>query len=122
MAISFYIGFIIPIIAPFVVFYNMIFVPIFRGNFPTVFLIGLLAMSMLMSMTQMLMRRSKLWIYGIVYQLYYITVLIWQMPVAWVTFWKTTWGTRKTDSDLKAEQRKDRRKTSSRRQTYVEDS
>jgi glycosyltransferase, family 2 len=27
-------------------------------------------------------------------------VLLWQMPVAWVTFWKTTWGTRLTQADL----------------------
>ena len=32
--------------------------------------------------------------------IYYEAVLLWQMPVAWFTFWKSTWGTRMTPADL----------------------
>ena len=32
------------------------------------------------------------------------------MPIAWVTFWKSTWGTRMTPSDVKEKERKQRRK------------
>lgn len=27
-------------------------------------------------------------------------VLLWQMPIAWFTFWKSTWGTRMTPADV----------------------
>lgn len=124
MAISFYIGYIIPILAPLIVLYNMLYVPIFQGYFPTVFFIGLFSMAMLMSMTQLLMRRSKLWMYGIVYQAYYIAVLVWQMPLAWVTFWKTTWGTRMTANDIRAKWRGKRGRRQPNRpvvNTYAED-
>ena len=38
--------------------------------------------------------------------LYYEAVLLWQMPIAWVTFWKSTWGTRMTPEDVKAARKK----------------
>ena len=105
MALSFYLGFIIPIIAPVIVFYNLIYLPVFHGTAPITFLVGFFAMSMMMSMAQLLMRRSSLWWYGLGYNLYHILVLIWQMPIAWFTFWKSTWGTRMTTSDLRARRR-----------------
>ena len=33
-------------------------------------------------------------------------VLLWQMPIAWFTFWKSTWGTRMTPADVEAQERK----------------
>ena len=41
---------------------------------------------------------------------YYEAVLLWQMPVAWVTFWKTTWGTRMTLADIAALNKKKKKK------------
>ena len=32
------------------------------------------------------------------------------MPVAWVTFWKSTWGTRMTPADVAEQQKKDKTK------------
>lgn len=110
MAVFFYIGLIVPVAAPVVVLYNLVYVPITQRVFPTTFLVGLFLMSLIMSVVQLLLRRSSTWIYGMLFCIYYEVVLLWQMPVAWVTFWKSTWGTRMTPEDLKEQERKGRRK------------
>lgn len=110
MALFFYAGFLIPLLAPVVVVYNLIYVPIFHGTVPVTFLVGLFVMAMLMSMAQLFFRRSSTWVYGFVFCFYYEAVLLWQMPIAWVTFSKSTWGTRMTPHDVKAAQKKRKRK------------
>jgi len=108
-ALSFYMGLIVPIAAPIVVIYNLIYVPYTQHIFPTTFLVGLFLMSMMMSMAQLFLRKSSTWIYGMIFCLYYELVLLWQMPIAWFTFWKSTWGTRMTPSDIKAAEKKIRK-------------
>ena len=109
-AATFYMGVIIPILAPVIVVYNLIYVPITYKVFPKTFLIGILLMSLLMSMAQLFFRRSTTWIFGLVFTFYYEAVLLWQMPIAWLTFWKSTWGTRMTPSDVKAQERADKKR------------
>ena len=111
MALSFYMGVLVPIAAPVIVLYNLIYVPIMHRVFPTNFIIGMLMMSLLMSMAQLFIRRSTTWIYALWFCLYYEAVLLWQMPVAWVTFWKTTWGTRMTAADVEEQKRKQDKNT-----------
>lgn len=110
MALFFYIGLIVPIAAPVVVLYNLAYVPLVYGVFPGTFLTGLLMMAMLMSLAHLLYRKSRLWVFGFVFCLFYEFVLLWQMPVAWVTFWKSTWGTRETPQDVEAKRKKEARK------------
>ncbi|MDD6810750.1 MAG: glycosyltransferase [Lachnospiraceae bacterium] len=110
MAVFFYIGLIVPVAAPVVVLYNLVYVPITQRIFPTTFLVGLFLMSFIMSVVQLLLRKSSTWIYGMLFCIYYELVLLWQMPVAWVTFWKSTWGTRMTPEDVKEKERKEKRK------------
>ena len=105
-ALFFYIGLFVPVAAPVVVVYNLIYVPIIQHIFPTTFLVGLLLMSGLMSVVQLLLRRSTTWWYGFVFCIYYELILLWQMPVAWFTFWKSTWGTRLTPADIVEEEKK----------------
>lgn len=105
-AVTFYMGLIVPIIAPIVVVYNLIYVPITQHVFPTAFLTGIFLMSMMMSMAQMFLRKSTTWIFGMLFCLYYECVLLWQMPIAWFTFWKSTWGTRMTPEDVKEAEEK----------------
>ena len=99
-SLGFYMGVLVPIAAPIIVLYNFIYVPIMHRVFPTNFIIGMMMMALLMSMAQLFIRRSTTWIYALWFCIYYEAVLLWQMPVAWVTFWKTTWGTRLTQADL----------------------
>ena len=109
MSLFFYMGLIVPIAAPIIVVYNLIIVPITQSIFPTTFLMGLLLMALLMSFVDLFFRRSSIWIFGLVFCIYYESILLWQMPVAWVTFWKSTWGTRMTPQDIKAmEKRKEK--------------
>lgn len=105
-AISFYAGFIVPILAPVIVLYNLIYVPIVYKVVPIVFILGILSMSLLMSFVYLLLRKSKIWIYGLWFCLFYEFILLWQMPIACVTFWKSTWGTRNTKEDIEDELRK----------------
>lgn len=110
MSLGFYMGVLVPIAAPVVVIYNLLFVPIMHRVFPVSFVVGMLMMALLMSMAQLLIRRSTTWIYAMWFCIYYEAVLLWQMPVAWVTFWKTTWGTRMTLADIAALNKKKKKK------------
>ena len=111
MSVLFYIGVLVPVAAPVVVIYNLVYVPITHRIFPTTFLIGLSMMALMMSFAQMFLRKSKTWIFGVVFCIYYEAILLWQMPIAWVTFWKSTWGTRMTPSDIEAKKKKERKTT-----------
>ncbi|SFL64897.1 hyaluronan synthase [Pelosinus propionicus DSM 13327] len=110
MALSFYMGVLVPLLAPIIVIYNLIYIPITHRVFPLTFMIGIFLMALLMSMAQLFLRRSSTWVYGLWFCLYYEAVLLWQMPIAWVTFWKTTWGTRMTPADLAELLKKNRKK------------
>lgn len=110
MMLFFYIGLIVPIAAPAVVIYNLLYVPLVHGVFPTTFLLGLLLMALLMSFAHLLFRRSRLWIYGLIFCFFYVFVLLWQMPIAMLTFWKSSWGTRETPEDIKEREKRAARK------------
>ena len=110
MFFFFLIGLIVPIAAPVIVVYNLIWVPAAYRIFPSTFLFGLLLMAALLSLAHLLFKRSSLWGYGLYFVLFYEAVLLWQMPVAWVTFWKSEWGTRETPQDILAKQKKLTRK------------
>ncbi len=105
-ALSFYMGLIVPIAAPVVVIYNLFYIPLTQSIFPKTFLIGLILMSLLMSIAQMFLKKSTTWIFGLLFCFYYEAVLLWQMPIAWITFWKSTWGTRMTQGDILAAEKK----------------
>ena len=106
MALSFYMGLLVPVAAPIVVLYNLVYVPAVYRVFPTTFLVGLLMRALMMSMAQLFLRKSSTWIFGLWFCLYYEAVLLWQMPVAWFTFWKSEWGTRMTPADSAALEKK----------------
>jgi hyaluronan synthase len=106
MALSFYMGLFVPLLAPVIVIYNLIYIPLTHRVFPITFIFGLFMMAMLMSMAQLFLRRSSTWIFGLLFVLYYEAVLLWQMPIAWFTFYKGTWGTRMTAEDVEEENKK----------------
>ena len=105
-ALFFYIGLFVPVLAPIIVIYNLLYVPITTHAFPTTFIIGMIMMSMMMSIAQLFLRKSTTWIYGFLFCVYYEVVLLWQMPIAILTFWKSTWGTRMTSNDVKFQEKK----------------
>ena len=106
MALTFYLGVLVPLIAPIIVLYNLVYVPVVHHVFPTTFLVGLLMMALMMCFAQLILKKSSLWFYGFLFCLYYEVILLWQMMWAWVTFWVNDWGTRgkgKKRSEAKAE-------------------
>lgn len=107
MAVFFYMGLMVPITAPIIVLYNLVYIPLSHRVYPISFIVGMLLMAALMSMAQLFLRRSSTWIYGLWFCLYYEFVLLWQMPIAWFTFWHSTWGTRLTPADLEELRRKE---------------
>jgi len=94
MSLSFYLGVILPILGPAIVFRAMIYVPFFHHGTPLFYIIGIFLMSMLMSTSYLFAKRSRLWLYGTPFCFFYMFVLVWQLPWAMLTFWRTTWGTR----------------------------
>lgn len=110
MFLFFIVGLIVPIAAPIVVIYNLIYVPIAHHVFPTTFVVGLAVMALLLSFAHLLFRKSTLWLHGLTFVLFYEFVLLWQMPIAWFTFWKATWGTRDTPQDVEERRLKEQRK------------
>jgi hyaluronan synthase len=110
MAVMFYIGLIVPVAAPVVVLYNLIYTPIVHRVLPITFLTGILMMALMMSVVQLFLRKSSTWVFGMLFCFFYEAVLLWQMPVAWFTFWKSTWGTRMTPEDIAADERKRQRR------------
>ena len=111
MSIFFYFGLLIPLIAPFIVIYNLVYIPLTLHVFPTTFLLGLLMMALMMSFAQLILKKSTLWAYGLLFCLYYEFVLLWQMPWAWLTFWVSDWGTR---SNKKKKEKKNKKPVQSR--------
>lgn len=110
MALSFYMGVLVPLLAPVIVLYNLIYVPLIHRVFPATFILGLCLMALLMSAAQLFLRKSSTWVFGLWFCIYYEAVLLWQMPIAWFTFWKSTWGTRLTPADLAELLKKNRKK------------
>ena len=94
MSLSFYLGFILPLLGPAIVVRSLLYVPLTQHRSPLVYIMGVFLMSCLMSCTYLFLKRSRLWFYGIVFCFYYMFVLIWQLPWAVLTFSKTLWGTR----------------------------
>jgi Glycosyltransferases, probably involved in cell wall biogenesis len=106
MALSFYAGLALPVLAPFIVLRSFVYIPLMYGYLPITFILGILLMSMLMSSTYLILKRSNLWFYGGFFCLFYLGILLWQMMPAMFTFWKAEWGTRETAADVEAKKKR----------------
>lgn len=93
-SISFYLGVLLPILGPLVVFRALLYLPIVQNVSPLMYLFGILLMSCMMSSVYLLARRSRLWIYGVPFCFFYIVVMVWQLPWAMLTLTHGKWGTR----------------------------
>lgn len=94
MSLSYYLGFILPLLGPAVVIRSLLYVPLTQHRSPIIYIMGVFLMSCLMSCTYLFLKRSRLWFYGILFCFYYMFILIWQLPWAVLTFSRTLWGTR----------------------------
>jgi hyaluronan synthase len=94
MSVSFLVGFLLPVMSPFVVARAFIYIPFEYSVFPFVYLLGVFLMSMMMSTVYLFAKRSTLWFYGSIFCYFYLFILLWQMIPAMFTFWVSDWGTR----------------------------
>ncbi|MBP7275703.1 MAG: glycosyltransferase [Kiritimatiellae bacterium] len=94
MAISFYLGFLLPILAPMIVLRALVYVPLAQRQTPLTYLAGVAIMSALISSVYLMLKRSRLWIYGVPFCFYYMFILVWQLPWAMVTCARRSWDTR----------------------------
>jgi hyaluronan synthase len=93
-SISFYLGIILPFLAPVIIVRNFIFVPAFRHSTPLFYALGLVTMSVLYGAYYLIKKRDRLWIYGVAFAFINIFVTVWQLPYAVLTLRNTSWGTR----------------------------
>ena len=94
MVASFYLGFLLPLVAPVVVLRALVLVPMLNAVWPVNYDAGVLVMSAMISSVYLLVKRSRLWLYGVMFCFYYMFILVWQLPIAVLTFAETGWGTR----------------------------
>lgn len=94
MSISFYLGVILPLMAPIVVARALIWFPITTHKAPFYYLIGLALMAIVYGLYYRIYIKDNKWIYGVLFASFYTLVLIWQLPWAILNLRDAKWGTR----------------------------
>ncbi len=94
MSIGFYLGIILPLLAPIIVFRALVWYPLTTHQIPVFYISGLLLMSIIYGLYYNIFMNDKKWVYGSIFAVIYTLVLIWQLPYAILTLRDTRWGTR----------------------------
>jgi len=94
MSISFFLGVILPLLAPVVVFRALFWLPFSNSVMPFFYIGGLVLMSGVYGAYYNIFRKDKLWIYGVFFAWFYSLIMIWQLPYAILTLRNSSWGTR----------------------------
>lgn len=94
MSFSFYLGVILPLIAPIVVFRALLWYPFITNTLPLFYIFGLILMAIIYGLYYYIYTSDKKWIYGVIFATFYTLVLIWQLPWAIVNIRDPRWGTR----------------------------
>jgi hyaluronan synthase len=94
MSLSFYLGIILPIVAPVVVIRALLWYPYVTGHAPWFYIFGLVLMAVVYGLYYYIYMKDGRWIYGVFFATFYTLVLIWQLPYAILTLRDSRWGTR----------------------------
>ena len=94
MAISFYVGLLLPFLAPVVAFRALVYYPMQNHSFPIFYLIGLVLMGLVYGLYYRIYVKDQRWLYGVLYASFSTILLIWQLPYAMATLKDTRWGSR----------------------------
>jgi hyaluronan synthase len=94
MSLSFYLGFILPLLAPVVVFRALVWYPIIHGQPAWYYLIGLVLMAVVYGLYYFIWTGDRKWVYGVLFASFYTIILIWQLPWAILNIRDSRWGTR----------------------------
>ena len=97
VALSVYIGMILPLAAPIAAGRAMLYRPIVdHAGSPLLYLVGIYAMATIYGLYYA-MRQNRwdaLWVFGILFVFFYLCFLVWQTYYAILTSNRTSWGTR----------------------------
>lgn len=94
MSISYYLGVILPLLAPVIVVRALLWYPYATGKTPWFYLFGLALMAFIYGLYYYIHTKNKKWIYGVLFVTFYTIVLIWQLPWAILNLRDPKWGTR----------------------------
>lgn len=94
MSLFFYLGVILPLMAPFIVIRALVWHPFTSGEMPIYYLLGLLLMASIYGVYYYAYTRDRKWIYGVLFASVYTMILIWQLPYAILNLRDSNWGTR----------------------------
>jgi hyaluronan synthase len=94
MSISFYLGVILPLLAPVIVIRAMIWYPTVTGILPYFYIMGLLLMAVIYGLYYYIHTGDRKWPYGTFFATFYTLVLVWQLPWAILNLRDAGWGTR----------------------------
>jgi hyaluronan synthase len=93
-AFFFYLGVVFPLVSPAVVFTALVMPLLGFGEFSYLYIYGTTLMALLYGVVYLVRHKSRLWIYGLVFSIFYMTVLVWQTYYALATVRRNHWGTR----------------------------
>jgi hyaluronan synthase len=104
-AIATYVGMLLPLIAPIIAVYTILYLPLFHAAGPPfVYLLGVYAMALAYGLYYAA-RKSHydgLWIYGVVFCFFYLFFLLWQTYWAILTARSASWGTRPATAGMES--------------------
>jgi len=94
MSISFYLGVILPLLAPIVVIRALMWYPYVTHAVPWFYLFGLFLMAVIYGLYYYIYTKDKKWPYGVLFATFYTLILVWQLPWAILNLRDSSWGTR----------------------------
>ena len=94
--VGFYAQLVFPIIAPVLLLRAFVWLPIAHADFISmaIYGFGVLMIGLVFSSYYLFFKANGSWIYGAWFTIYYMFVLVWQMPYAIATSRDNRWGTR----------------------------
>jgi hyaluronan synthase len=94
MSISFYLGFLLPLTAPFIIIRTLFIHPIETGSPPIYYFTGLLIMTLIYGLYYYRYTGDRNWLVGAMSVAFYSFILAWQLPYAIFRIRDSKWGTR----------------------------
>ncbi len=94
MSVSFYLGVILPLLAPIMVARALVWCPFAMGQLPLLYLSGLGVMAFVYGLYYRAHVKDRKWIYGVLFAALFPALLVWQLPWAILNIRDARWGTR----------------------------
>lgn len=94
MSMSFYLGVVLPLLAPIIVARAFVWYPVMENQLPFYYILGLMLMAFIYGLYYYIYTKDKKWIYGVLFATFYTVIMIWQLPYAILKIRDARWGTR----------------------------